>query len=56
MLDEALLETLEHRGTPGRIDFDDPDFILDVETVGQRAGMSLWTREDLHRYPFLKLD
>jgi len=56
MLDEALLQALERAGTPGRIDFEDPDFILDVETVGQRAGMSLWTREDLHHYPFLKLD
>lgn len=56
MLDHALLDTLEHARAPGRIDFEDPDFILDVETVGQRAGMSLWTREDLHRYPFLKLD
>lgn len=56
MLDEALLEALERAGSPGRIDFEDPDFILDVETVGQRAGMSLWTREDLHRYPFLKLN
>ena len=56
MLDDALLEALESAGTPGRIDFEDPDFILDVETVGRRAGMALWTREELHRYPFLKLD
>ena len=55
-LDEALLDALDRAGTPGRISFDDPDAILDVETVSNRAGLSLWTREDLSRYPFLKLD
>jgi tRNA(Ser,Leu) C12 N-acetylase TAN1 len=55
-LDEALLHALEQAGTPGRIDFTDPDLIIDVETVGQRAGLSLWTRDDLLRYPFLKVD
>ncbi len=55
-LDEILLHALEQAGTLGRIDFDDPDIIIDVETVGQRAGLSLWTRAELERYPFLKLD
>lgn len=55
-LDTFLLQSLEQRGTPGRITFDDPDAIIAVETVGQRAGFSLWTREDMQRYPFLKLD
>jgi tRNA(Ser,Leu) C12 N-acetylase TAN1 len=55
-LDEALLEALERAGTPGRVSFDDPDAILDVETVSNRAGLSLWSREDLSRLPFLKLD
>ena len=55
-LDVALLEALQAAGTPGRITFDDPDVIIDVETVGKRAGLSLWTRDDLERYPFLKLD
>jgi tRNA(Ser,Leu) C12 N-acetylase TAN1 len=43
-------------GTPGSISFDDPDAIVAIESVGQRAGVSLWTREDLRRYPFLRLD
>lgn len=55
-LDEALLEALERAGTPGQIRFEDPDAILDVETVGHRAGLALWTREDLQRYPFLRPD
>ncbi len=55
-LDGAILSALEAEGTPGRITFDDPDAIIDVDTVDNRAGLSIWTREDLSRYPFLKLD
>ncbi|HEX9768301.1 MAG TPA: hypothetical protein VGA50_03915 [Kiloniellales bacterium] len=55
-LDSVLLAALDEAGTPGRITFDDPDAIVSVETVGQRAGMSFWRREDLERYPFLRLD
>jgi tRNA(Ser,Leu) C12 N-acetylase TAN1 len=54
-LDDALLDALEAAGTPGRIAFDDPDAVIDVETVGNRTGMSFWTRADLERYPFLKI-
>lgn len=54
-LDRALLEALEASGAPGTITFDDPDAIIDVETVGNWAGMSLWTRADLAGYPFLRI-
>ncbi len=53
-LDEALLAALEQAGTPGRIDFENPDAVIDVETVGNRAGLSFWTRDELERYPFLR--
>ena len=55
-LDDSLLVALERAGTPGRISFEDPDAILAVETVDHRAGLSLWTRDELKRYPFLGLD
>ncbi len=54
-LDEALLQALEAAGTPGRVAFDDPDAVIDIETLGNWAGVSLWTREELERYPFLKV-
>lgn len=54
-LDQFLLGNLEQAGTPGHITFEDPDAILAVETISQRAGLSLWTRDDLKRYPFLHL-
>ncbi|NIR30481.1 MAG: hypothetical protein GWN84_14465 [Gammaproteobacteria bacterium] len=55
-LDEFLLRRLEENGTPGHIDFEDPDAVIAVETLGQRAGLSLWTREDLERYRFVRVD
>jgi hypothetical protein len=52
-LDDALLETLAAAGHPGRIRFDDPDYVLLIETLAGNAGMTLLTGEDLKRYPFL---
>ncbi len=56
MLDRHLLATLERQGQPGEIGFHDPDAVVDLETVGPWAGMSLWRREELARYPFLRTD
>lgn len=55
-LDETLLRRLEVTGHPGRIDFEDPDYVIDIETVGTRAGLSLWSKEELSRLPFLHID
>jgi tRNA(Ser,Leu) C12 N-acetylase TAN1 len=52
-LDDSLLAALEAAGKPGKISFEDPDYVLLVETVGNRGGMALWSREDLRRYRFL---
>lgn len=54
-LDEALLAALEAAGAPGKVQFEDPDVVIDIETVDHRAGLSLWTREELARYDFLKI-
>lgn len=55
-LDGHLLALLEQAGTPGRITFADPDAVIAVETVGPRGGLSLWSRDELARYPLLGLD
>jgi tRNA(Ser,Leu) C12 N-acetylase TAN1 len=55
-LDDSMLQRLRELGQPGRIDFEDPDYVIDIETVGERAGMSLWSRDDLKRFPFLRVD
>ena len=56
VLDQAILDALEQQGNPARMSFEDPDIIIDVDTVDGRAGLSCWTRDDLASYPFLKLD
>ncbi|MDA8091688.1 MAG: THUMP domain-containing protein [Nitrospiraceae bacterium] len=55
-LDRLLIEELEKAGSPGRIDFDDPDAILAVETLGNRAGLALWRREDRALCPFFRIE
>lgn len=52
-LDDVLLDALEATGKPGRIGFEAPDAIIQIETVDGRAGLSLWSAADLRRYPFL---
>ncbi len=54
-LDKVLLDALEGAKTPGNITFETPDAIIAVEIVGSRAGLSLWTAEDLKKYPFIRL-
>lgn len=53
MLDHVLLDALVAKGTPGSIAFENYEAVLAVETVDQRAGLSLWKWEELERYPFL---
>lgn len=54
-LDHHILERIGLE-SPAVIDFDDPDYIIAVETLGQDAGLSIWDRVARDRYPLLKLD
>lgn len=56
LLDGTLLAALQTGGTPGRITFDDPDAIIIVETLGQWTGIACWKREEMQRYPWLRLN
>ena len=56
LLNRIILEQLETMGHPGQIKVEDPDAIVNVEIVGHQAGVSCWTREDLQRFPALKLE
>lgn len=55
-LGRLLLEALAQQGVPGRLTFHDPDAVVAIETIGASAGIALWTREDLARYPFLRVN
>jgi tRNA(Ser,Leu) C12 N-acetylase TAN1 len=49
-----LLDELERRGTPGRIAMEDPDAVIAIETIRDEAGLAMWTRAELDRYPFVR--
>ncbi len=53
-LGETVFEELERRGTPCRFALDDPDVVIAIETLRNVAGIGLWTRADLERYPWLR--
>ena len=54
-LDTAIVEATTRSGNPAVVSFEGPDMVVAVETIGTQAGMSLWPREDLQRYPFLHI-
>ncbi len=55
-LDDALLALTAGTGKTCRISFTDPDAVIVFDTVDDRAGASLWTRDDLARHRLLKPD
>lgn len=55
ILDQFLLEELRKQGREGRIDFENPDYIVAVETLGDRCGVSLISRELKAKYPAIKI-
>jgi tRNA(Ser,Leu) C12 N-acetylase TAN1 len=52
---DHVFDIAERRGKALRASFDDPDFILVAETVGERCGLAFLTREMRGRYPFVQL-
>ncbi|MGZ3770378.1 MAG: hypothetical protein ACXVCP_11205 [Bdellovibrio sp.] len=55
-LDNFILTKIHEKEKSARISFSDPDFIIDLETINNQAGISLWSREDLKNYSFLNID
>ena len=55
-LDDALLGALRQAGAPGTITFTNPDAVIAIDTIDDRAGIALWTREDLAHHRLLRPD
>ena len=55
-LDDALLEALRQAGAPGTVSFSDPDAVIAIDTIDDRAGLGFWSREDLARHRLLRPD
>ena len=53
---DALLAATATSGMPGSISFTDPAFVIVIDTIDDRAGLALWSREDLSRHRLLRPD
>jgi tRNA(Ser,Leu) C12 N-acetylase TAN1 len=54
-LDQFLKEELAARGYKAHVDFSQPEVIVVVETIHNRSGLGLVTRQMKERYPFIKV-
>lgn len=56
MLNDKVIEATQEAGIPAGISFADPDAVIAVDTIDDRAGLALWTRNDLVRHRLLRPD
>ena len=54
-LADRLWKALEARGHSPRVEFEDPDAIVVVETIGDEAGIALVTRALRVEHPFIRI-
>jgi len=54
--DDFLLAATGAAGAPCKISFTDPDAVIAIDTVDDRAGVGLWSRKDLARHRLLRPD
>lgn len=55
-LDRYILNSLKERGTSAKVSFSDPDYVIDIESLNNQGGLSIWSRDEMKLYPFLNLD
>ncbi len=56
LFDDVLLHATRAAGAPCTISFTDPAVVIAIDTIDDRAGIGLWTREDLARHRLLRPD
>jgi tRNA(Ser,Leu) C12 N-acetylase TAN1 len=56
LLNDAVIEATKKAGMPAKISFTDPDAVIAIDTIDDRAGLALWTREDCARHRLLRPD
>jgi len=55
-LDEIVMARSSEAGKPGKITFEDPDAVVEIETIGTQAGMAVLSRDQMSANPFLHPD
>jgi tRNA(Ser,Leu) C12 N-acetylase TAN1 len=53
--DDVVAATIQSR-LPAHVTFADPDAVIVIDTIDDRAGMAIWMRNDLARYRLLRPD
>jgi tRNA(Ser,Leu) C12 N-acetylase TAN1 len=56
LLDEYIVAATSEAGALARISFTDPDAVIVIDTIDDRAGISMWTRDELARHRLLRPD
>jgi len=56
LFNDAIVDATTTAGTPSTISFTDPDVVIEIDTIDNRAGLGLWTREELARDHVLRPD
>jgi tRNA(Ser,Leu) C12 N-acetylase TAN1 len=54
-VDAYLFDRARQQGKSLEVSFQDPDYVVAAETVGDVCGVALLTREMRSRYPFVKI-
>ncbi len=55
-LNDVVIEATAKAGRPGRILFTDPDAVIVIDTIDDRAGLAMWTRQDIAHHRLLRPD
>ena len=55
-VDAFIEKELAGEGKTCQIDFDHPDAVVVLETIGDRCGVGMLTREQMTRYPFVRVN
>lgn len=55
-LDAFIVDELTDLGYEGQVDFEDADMVVVIETIGDRCGVGLITRELSQRYEFVRVN
>jgi tRNA(Ser,Leu) C12 N-acetylase TAN1 len=56
VLNETIVRATALSGNSAKVSFSEPDAVVAIDAVDDRAGLSLWTREDLACHRLLRPD
>ena len=56
LFNDAIVDATTRTGMASTISFTDSDVVIEIDTVDNRAGLGLWTRDELARHHVLRPD